>query len=86
LNELKTLASTQFCSPHIIGFYDAFYFEGKIQIVMEYMDGGSLADVLAKKGAFPENVLKACCAQIVKGLGVLAKHHIIHRGIFFFFC
>ena len=34
--------------PNLITFYGAFYREGSITIALEYMDGGSLANVLAQ--------------------------------------
>ncbi|EFA84569.1 MAP kinase kinase [Heterostelium album PN500] len=46
LLELKTLHKTH--CPYIVSFYDAFYNDGSIHIVLEYMDGGSLTDLLAK--------------------------------------
>jgi len=34
--------------PTIIGFYGAFYREGAISIALEFMNGGSLANVIAQ--------------------------------------
>jgi serine/threonine protein kinase len=43
--ELKINLSTQ--CQYVVVFYQCFYFNGAISIVLEYMDGGSLADFLA---------------------------------------
>ena len=45
--------------PCLISFYGAFYREGAITIALEYMDGGSLANVLDQVGPIPERIL-AC--------------------------
>ena len=44
LRELRTLYSNPL--PWIVGFHDCLYDEGAMYIVLEYMDGGALADVL----------------------------------------
>ena len=34
------------CFPWLVAFHDCLYDEGAMYIVLEYMDGGSLADLL----------------------------------------
>jgi serine/threonine protein kinase len=47
------------CYPGLVEFQGAFYMpdSGQISIALEYMDGGSLADVIKVKKSIPEPVL-----------------------------
>ncbi|GAM26482.1 hypothetical protein SAMD00019534_096570 [Acytostelium subglobosum LB1] len=78
--ELKTLYKTH--CPHIVSFYDAFYSEGSIQIALEFMDGGSLTDLLQRVKVIPEPVLAKLTLNVLQGLFYLHKEvHLIHRDI-----
>lgn len=80
IRELKVLHECN--SPHIVGFYGAFYSEGEINICMEYMDGGSLDLVLKKAGRISEQILGQITINVIKGLIYLReKHQIIHRDV-----
>lgn len=52
-------------SPYIVVCYQSFYENGAISIVLEYMDGGSLADFLKKVTIIPEPYLAAICKQVL---------------------
>ncbi|THG12477.1 hypothetical protein TEA_022982 [Camellia sinensis var. sinensis] len=60
--ELKINLSTQ--CPYVVLCYQCFYDNGAISIVLEYMDGGSLADFLKKVKIIPEPYLAAICKQV----------------------
>lgn len=60
--ELKTHHKTQ--CEHVVTFFDAFYEEGSIFIALEYMDGGSLADILNRVGTIPEPILAKLTLQV----------------------
>ncbi|KAI3443602.1 hypothetical protein Pfo_000267 [Paulownia fortunei] len=78
--ELKINQSSQ--CPYIVVCYQSFYDNGAISIILEYMDGGSLADFLKKVNMIPEPYLAAICKQVLKGLWYLHhKKHIIHRDL-----
>jgi len=80
IRELKVLHECN--SPHIVGFYGAFYSDGEISICMEYMDGGSLDLILKKAGRIPEPFLGKITTAVLKGLSYLRdKHQIIHRDV-----
>ncbi|KAJ7955929.1 Mitogen-activated protein kinase [Quillaja saponaria] len=79
-NELKINQSAQ--CPYIVVCYQSFYDNGVISIILEYMDGGSLADFLRKVKAIPEAYLASICKQVLKGLCYLHhEKHIIHRDL-----
>ncbi|XP_014501350.1 mitogen-activated protein kinase kinase 2 isoform X2 [Vigna radiata var. radiata] len=78
--ELKINQSAQ--CPYVVVCYQSFYHNGVISIIFEYMDGGSLEDLLNKVKKIPESYLAAICKQVLKGLMYL--HHekyIIHRDL-----
>jgi len=80
IRELKVLHECN--SPHIVGFYGAFYSDGEISICMEYMDGGSLDLILKKAGRIPEKILGKISIAVLKGLTYLReKHQIMHRDV-----
>jgi hypothetical protein len=59
--------------PHIVTFYDAFITpaEGDISIVVEYMDGGSLQDIVDTGGCSHEGVLANISFRVLHGLSFL---------------
>ncbi|OWM83083.1 mitogen-activated protein kinase kinase 2 [Punica granatum] len=78
--ELKINQSSQ--CPHIVVCYQSFYDNGAISIILEYMDGGSLADFLKKVKSIPEPYLAAISKQVLQGLIYLHHdRHIIHRDL-----
>ncbi|GFY98478.1 MAP kinase kinase 2 [Actinidia rufa] len=78
--ELKINQSSQ--CPYVVVCYQSFYDNGAISIILEYMDGGSLADFLNKVKTIPEPYLAAICKQVLKGLWYLHhEKHIIHRDL-----
>eukprot|EP00126_Sphaerothecum_destruens_P006591 Sdes_comp19439_c0_seq1m10825 len=80
LFELRTLYEAQ--SPYVVGFHGAFFNEGTISVVLEYMDRGPLSGYLSKGGTFNEPLIATLSAQILSGLVYLHKHrHLIHRDI-----
>jgi len=63
-------------------FFDAFYDEGSVFIALEFMNGGSLGDVLKNAGVIPEQILVKIVMQVLKGLNYLHKSlHLVHRDI-----
>lgn len=60
--ELKINQSAQ--CPYLVVCYQSFYDNGVISIILEYMDGGSLADLLKKVKTIPEPYLAAICKQV----------------------
>ena len=70
--ELKINQSSQ--CPNVVVCYQSFYENGAISIILEYMDGGSLADFLNKVKTIPEPYLAAICKQVRSTLS-----HFFHR-------
>lgn len=69
---------------HIVNFYDAFIDPRRrfISVLIEYMDGGSLQDVVDTGGCPHETVLANLARRILKGLVYLHSiRNYIHRDI-----
>mmetsp|Transcript_4153 Transcript_4153/g.10084 ORF Transcript_4153/g.10084 Transcript_4153/m.10084 type:complete len:274 (+) Transcript_4153:954-1775(+) len=80
IQELRTLHQSS-CS-HIVPYHGAFFSDGSISIILDYMDGGSLADVTQALGIIPEPQLCRLAKQVLQGLAYLHKEiHIIHRDV-----
>lgn len=53
-----------------------------VHIALEYMDAGSLADVIKEVGQVPEQIIGMITIQILRGLEYLHKtKKVIHRDI-----
>ncbi|XP_023633964.1 mitogen-activated protein kinase kinase 1 isoform X1 [Capsella rubella] len=78
--ELRINLSSQ--CPYLVSCYQSFYHNGLVSIILEFMDGGSLEDLLKKVEKVPENMLAAICKRVLRGLCYI--HHdrrIIHRDL-----
>jgi len=79
-NEVKILHSCQ--SENIIKCYATYFDNGAINILLEFMDKGTLADVLKKVNKIPEKILGYITYQILTGLEYLhCNKRIVHRDI-----
>lgn len=86
LNEIKTLCEAQSESnaPGLVQFYGAYYQpdSGQISIALEYMDGGSLADIVRITKTIPEDVLSAMTQKVLQGMVFLhQEQRMVHRDI-----
>ncbi|KAL2928981.1 Mitogen-activated protein kinase kinase 6 [Bienertia sinuspersici] len=80
VQELKINQSSQ--CPHIVICYHSFYHNGAFSLVLEYMDRGSLADVIKQVNTILEPYLAVVCKQVLQGLVYLHnERHVIHRDI-----
>ncbi len=81
VNELRLASSAH--AEHLVRFVDAFFDDGKISILMEFADGGSLDDVIkASGGGVPAGPLGMITCQMLHGLQYLHKErHQVHRDL-----
>lgn len=83
LTEIRTLCEAP-CYQGLVEFYGAFYIpdSGQISIALEYMDGGSLADIIHVKKCIPEPLLSSIVRKLLHGLNYLhGVRHLVHRDI-----
>jgi pSer/pThr/pTyr-binding forkhead associated (FHA) protein/predicted Ser/Thr protein kinase len=78
--EMAVIAKLQ--HPHIVRFLDSGSDEGTFFFVMEYCDGGSLADVARSHGGtLPWETLRPWALQALEGLAAAHKEGFVHRDL-----
>jgi formylglycine-generating enzyme required for sulfatase activity/serine/threonine protein kinase len=77
----EVIAAARLAHPNIVTAYDAEQWSGTHFLVMEFVDGTSLADVIKKGG--PLSVVRACnyIAQAAQGLQHAFERGMVHRDI-----
>ncbi|TRY59291.1 hypothetical protein DNTS_016367 [Danionella cerebrum] len=73
---LKNLTHT-----NIVGFLGTTLCENIVSIFMEYIPGGSIANILNQFGPLPERVFKLYTQQILEGVVYLHGNRVIHRDL-----
>lgn len=80
--ETEVKVSSEVRNENIIRCYATYFHEGTINFVLEYMDKGTLGDILKKVKKIPENILGIISSQIIKGLAYIQKEkRVIHRDL-----
>mmetsp|Transcript_42679 Transcript_42679/g.68762 ORF Transcript_42679/g.68762 Transcript_42679/m.68762 type:complete len:378 (+) Transcript_42679:282-1415(+) len=79
VQELRVCQETS--SRYLIGYFGAFFCDGTVNIALEYMNQGSLSDVMKEAGPFPLDVLASATHQILEGVQFLHSKKVVHRDI-----
>lgn len=79
LKEISILNSLN--SPHCIRYYSSHYKNGDLWIAMEFLDAGSIGDLLCFKKKLNEPQIRMIVFQVTKGLEYLHSLPLIHRDI-----
>ena len=79
LEEAQKLA--RFHHPNIVGVRRFFEAHGTACIVMEYIDGPTLADVYRKEGTLPESRLRNILTHLLAGLEEVHRAGFLHRDV-----
>ncbi len=66
--------------PNIVMVRDALVWENKLYLVMDYVEGGTLGEVVTR-GAVPSNQAVVWLDQILSGLAAIHARGIIHRDL-----
>jgi serine/threonine protein kinase len=78
--EVKLLAG--FSQENIVKLYGAGRLQdGRLYMIMEFIDGSSLAEILERDGALPESRLLPYVAQICDALEYAHSQNIVHRDL-----
>ncbi|KAK2080196.1 hypothetical protein QBZ16_000049 [Prototheca wickerhamii] len=84
MNDVRTLCGAP-AQEGLVGFLGAYHSadRGQVAVVLEYVDGGSLADLLARRPGrgVPEPVLASIAAGALRGLRALHARRVLHRDI-----
>lgn len=83
LANLKTEIAIQKLSAHpsIVSYKETYLQKDQLWIVMEYMHGGPLTEVLGPTIDFPEPCIAYVCKCMLMGLAFLHRQHRLHRDI-----
>jgi serine/threonine-protein kinase len=66
---------------YIVGFRDAGEFRGMLYLVMDYVDGCNLAEMLKREGPFdPGRAVRLAC-QLLEALLVAHNNGVVHRDV-----
>ncbi|XP_063997419.1 serine/threonine-protein kinase PAK 3-like [Pogoniulus pusillus] len=78
LNEIRFIKGNK--SPNLVNYLDSYMAGEELPIGMEYLDGGSLADVVLELW-IEEEQTAAICRECLQGLDFLHSNSIVHRDI-----
>jgi hypothetical protein len=81
VNEIMVMKDNK--HPNIVNFLDAFLRNNNAElwVVMEYMEGGALTDVIDNNPVITEEQISTICLETCQGLEHLHSQNIIHRDI-----
>jgi serine/threonine protein kinase len=77
--ELSVMKSVN--HPNIVRTYDIFDTKNRLYIVLEYMPGGTLGEILKKLGRFTEAQARPILKDILSGVAYLHDKSIVHRDL-----
>lgn len=77
----EALAASSLSNPNIVEVYDVGEDNGEYYIVMEYIEGKHLKQLLKKRGKLTVSEAVDIVSQITEGLSVAHDSYIIHRDI-----
>ncbi|EGD86785.1 STE/STE20/PAKA protein kinase [Trichophyton rubrum D6] len=78
INEILVMKESK--HKNIVNYMDSFLHGGDLWVVMEYMEGGSLTDVVTFN-IMTEGQIAAVCREVLHGLQHLHSKGVIHRDI-----
>ena len=74
-------AASALSHPNIVEIYDVGEDQGKHFIVMEYVRGRTLKQLIQQRGAMDKNEAVSVMRQLISAVQVAHKNNIIHRDI-----
>ncbi|MBA9047406.1 MULTISPECIES: serine/threonine-protein kinase [Streptomyces] len=78
---LEAQTAGRLSHPNVVGVLDFGEFEGRLFLVMELVDGGSLDGVLSASGPLSAERVAKIAAQAAVGLALAHRQGIVHRDI-----
>ncbi|NEQ69094.1 MAG: protein kinase [Symploca sp. SIO2D2] len=80
IDEAKRLSQLNHC-PHVVNFYELIREDQLWCLVMEYIDGESLASLVTRQGILPESKALDYIQQIGEALKFAHSQQILHRDV-----
>ncbi|CAN8179597.1 unnamed protein product, partial [Coccothraustes coccothraustes] len=78
VNELMVMTINR--NPNLINYLGSYLLGEELWLVMEFMDGGTLSDVISKTH-LSEDEIAAISRECLQGLDFLHSNHVIHRDV-----
>ncbi|XP_053788240.1 serine/threonine-protein kinase PAK 3-like isoform X2 [Vidua chalybeata] len=78
VNELMVMKTNE--NPNLVNYLDSYRVDKQFWLVMEYMDGGTLSDVISKT-YLSEDEMAAISRECLQGLEFLHSNLVIHRDV-----
>ncbi|XP_053787450.1 serine/threonine-protein kinase PAK 3-like [Vidua chalybeata] len=78
VNELMVMKPNM--NPNLVNYLDSYLVDGQLWLVMEYMDGGTLSDVISET-YLSEDEMAAISRECLQGLDFLHSNLVIHRDV-----
>ena len=78
INEILTMKASR--HSNVVNYIDSFLYKNELWVVVEYMQGGSLTDVVTAN-LMTEGQIAAISREVCQGADHLHRHGIVHREI-----
>lgn len=70
----------QYKHPNIVNYIESYFIDNQLWVVMEYLDGGALTDVVMET-VLSEGQIAGICRKSLEALEFLHDREILHRDI-----
>lgn len=78
LNEIDVMKQNR--HENIVNYIDSYFVDGELWVIMDYLAGGSLTDIVTNN-IVAEDQIATICKEVLQGLVFLHANQVIHRDI-----